>query len=111
MVRRAIARATTIRVGWPALAVMALGWLFSFWQVQPGGLFHGLVEVEISFDAFWLVFVLLAMATWDLLVALDEDQDDPSLGFGPQRFPAWLRAWLVPIAFIVGIVLGHLFWE
>ena len=100
-----------IRVGWPALALMVLGWIFSFLEVQPGRLFHGLVDVEVSFDAFWLIVVLLGIATWDLFVALDEDQDDPSLGFGPQRFPPWLRPWLVPVAFLVGIVLGHLFWE
>jgi hypothetical protein len=111
MLRRAIKQASTIRVGWPALGIMVAGWIFSYLEVQPGRLFHGLVEVEISFDAFWLVFVVLAMATWDLFVALDDEQDDPSLGFGPQRFPAWLRPWVVPMAFLAGIVLGHLFFE
>jgi|ERR1700736_3926734 len=102
---------SSLKFGWPALGIMALGWGWDAWQLRRAGLFAGHVAVAASFAALWLVFVLLLIAAWDLLIALDDDAENPSLGFGPQRAPSWLRSVLTPIAFVVGLVLGHLYWQ
>lgn len=104
-------RIRRLRVGWPALALMALGWLWGGLQLGSGGVFHGLLGAAVSFAALWLVLVLLLMAAWDLFVAFDENPEIPSLGFGRQRFPAWLQLWLVPAAFLMGLLLGHRYWQ
>jgi hypothetical protein len=103
-------RVRSVPIGWPALGVVSVGWLWDGLQLRGGGLFHDQTEAAFSFAALWLVFVLLLIAAWDLFVAIDDNAEDPSVGFGPQRFPNWVRTVLVPAAFVIGIVLGHLFW-
>lgn len=109
-------------IGWPALVLVALGFGWDVWQFRSGR-FAGRPPVAFSFAAFWLVAVLLLMALWDLIVAWDDDPTSPSLGFDRPgdpilgfsartfpHVPVFLRPWLAPAAFLVGLLLGHKFW-
>ncbi len=109
--RLQVHRLRRLQVGWPALGVAIAGWVWAAWQMRDDGWFGGDIEVAVSFGAFWVVVVLLAMALWDFLVAIDDDPGNPSLGFGPQRFPSSLAAWLTPVSLIIGLLLGHWFWQ
>ena len=110
-------------IGWPALVLTAAGLVWAYFQLRPGGIFYGRPQADqantvaaISFAAAWVIFVLFLMAAWDLVIALDEEPDEPSLGFGPLRFPDWLEPllggnrWFVLASFVLGLLLGHWFW-
>lgn len=107
----ALRRIRSLPIGWPVVGLMALGWLWTGLQLGSGGVFHSRVAAAVSFAALWLVLVLVLMAAWDLFVAIDDNPEIPSLGFGRQRFPAWLQPWLVPAAFLIGLLLGHWYWQ
>jgi hypothetical protein len=113
----------SVPIGWPALVLVAIGLVWDFFQLRPGGVFNGRpnphqinTAAAISFAATWVVFILFLMAAWDLAIAFDDEPDDPSLGFGQVKYPPWLQPLLggarlfVLAAFLLGLMLGHWFW-
>jgi hypothetical protein len=86
------------------VTVLLIGWLLAAAATLPAHRY----PVFAAACAFWLAFVMLAVAAWDLWVTMFGGR--PLEPFDPGRGPAWLRSWMVPCALVAGLLFGHWVW-
>lgn len=97
-------------MGWAALVVIAAGIALSVVLGATGVL----DSAAASFLAVAiLVAAMLGLAAWDFLVALLAVRDAPYLALPERitlRMPRKAIPYLSPVAFLAGILVGHLYW-
>ena len=106
-----VAKLRSLPVGWAALLITFLGIVVAVAMTLAGALPYGAAGF---FAALIMVGTLLGLAAWDFLVGLLALRNAPHLAL-PERItldiPPRAVPYLSPIAFGIGILIGHQYWH
>ena len=106
-----VKRLRSLPVGWTALGIIIAGVIYAVVATVTGRLDYGTAGFVA---AVILIGTLLGLAGWDLFVGLMAMRGAAYLAL-PRKLtgelPRWAVPYLSPIAFLIGLLVGHEYWH